>query len=112
MTTALLQLQASALQLHEQLAYPESGFRKQLLLEDGNCRYTLVCVAAGTDIAEHSTPRNATVQVLAGRGTLAISDQRIALEPGAFVVMPASEPHALHASEKLAFLLTFSAPAS
>ncbi len=112
MTTPLLQMQASTLQIHEQLAYPESGLRKQVLLKDGNCQYTLLCLAAGSDVTEHATPRNATVQVLAGRGTLTISDQPISLAPGVFAVIPASEPHALHASENLAFLLTFSAPAS
>ncbi|MGB7086139.1 MAG: cupin domain-containing protein [Phormidesmis sp.] len=112
MTTPLLQMQASALKLHEQLVYPASGLRKQVLLKDDNCQYMLMRLAAGTDIAEHSTPRNATVQVVAGRGALTISGQRISLEPGVFVVMPASEPHALHASENLAFLLTFSAPAA
>ena len=105
MTTPLLQLQASALQMHEQLAYPASGLRKQMLFKDDNCQYMLMCLAAGADVAEHSAPRNATVQVLAGRGALTISGQHISLEPGVFVVMPASEPHALHASENLAFLL-------
>lgn len=112
MTTTLLQMQVSALQLQEQLEYPESGLRKKVLLKDNHCQYTLMCLAAGTDITEHSTPRNATVQVLAGRGTLTINDQHVSLEPGLFVVMPASAPHALRASENLAFLLIFSAAAS
>ncbi|PZO12109.1 MAG: cupin domain-containing protein [Leptolyngbya foveolarum] len=107
MTTPLLQMQTSALQIHEQLEYPESGLRKKVLFKDDHCQYTLICLAAGADIAEHSTPRNATVQVLAGRGELTISGQHISLEPGVFVVMPANEPHALNASENLAFLLTF-----
>jgi len=105
MTTALLQMQASALQIHEQLDYPASGLRKKILLKDDHCQYVLMCLAAGTDIAEHSTPRNVTVQVLAGQGTLTIQEQPVLLSPGVFVVMPASEPHALHASENLAFLL-------
>lgn len=112
MTTSLLQMKASTLQIHEQLAYPESGIRKQVLLNDANCQYTLMCLAEGTDIAEHSAPRNATVQVLDGRGVLILSGHDISLEPGMFVVVPAKEPHALRASENLAFLLTLSAPAS
>lgn len=107
MTAPLLQMKTSALQIHEQLKYPESGLRKKVLFKDDRCQYTLICLAAGSDIAEHSTPRNATVQVLAGKGTLAISGQHISLQPGVFVVMPANELHALTASENLAFLLTF-----
>jgi len=104
-------MQASAVQIHEQFAYPASGIHKKVLFKDNNCQYTLMCLAAGTNIAEHSAPRNATVQVLAGRGVLTISGQHISLEPGVFVVMPANAPHALHASENTAFLLTLSAPA-
>lgn len=112
MTTTLLKMQTSALQIYEQLEYPAAGLRKKVLLKDNNCQYTLMCLAAGTDIAEHSAPRNATVQVLAGRGALTISGQRISLEPGIFIVIPASATHVLHASENLAFLLTLSAPTS
>ncbi|MGF1602947.1 MAG: cupin domain-containing protein [Thermosynechococcaceae cyanobacterium] len=106
--TTLLQMKSSALQIHDQLEYPESGVLSKVLLQDKNCQYTLFCLAAGTEIAEHTAARNATVHVLEGQGTLTLKGDAIALSPGTFVVMPAHAPHALKASENLAFLLTLS----
>lgn len=109
MAHTLLQMEPSVLQLHDPLEYPPSGILSKVLLQDDTCQYTLFCLAAGTEISEHTASRNATVQVLEGQGTLTLAGQPIALEPGTFVVMPAHTPHALQASENLGFLLTLSA---
>jgi quercetin dioxygenase-like cupin family protein len=108
MTATILPMQSASLQLHDHLEYPEAGVLSKVLLQDENCQYTLFSLAKGTDIAEHTSPRNATVHVLAGKGTLSLEGNDIALHPGVFVVMPAHAPHALYALENLAFLLTLS----
>jgi quercetin dioxygenase-like cupin family protein len=105
-------MQAAAISLQEQLEYPEAGILSKVILQDAHCQYTLFCLAAGTEIAEHTASRNATVQVLAGTGTLTLAGQTIPLITGTFVVMPAQAPHALQATNNLASLLTPSAPAS
>lgn len=79
-----------------------------MLMKDKDCQYTLFCLAATTEISEHISTRNATINVIEGRGLLTLSGQVIALEPGIFVFMPANSPHALKAEENLAFLLTLS----
>lgn len=96
------------IQLYDKLEYPEAGVLSKVLLKVATCQYTLFCLAAGTDISEHTSTRNATVQVLEGKGTLILEGQAIPLEPGMFVFMPANAPHALQAEENLAFLLTLS----
>ncbi|WP_313898039.1 cupin domain-containing protein [Nodosilinea sp. LEGE 07298] len=50
------------------------------------------------------------VQVLEGQGTLTLNGEDVELVPGRFVFMPANAPHALKATENLAFLLTLSDP--
>lgn len=95
-------------QWQEKIEYPHAGVLSKILLKDQACQYTLFCLAANTEIAEHTSTRNATVNVVEGRGLLTLSGQDIALEPGIFVFMPANAPHALKAKEKLAFLLTLS----
>ncbi|MBE9109234.1 cupin domain-containing protein [Nodosilinea sp. LEGE 07298] len=70
----------------------------------------IFCLARGTDIAEHTSTRNAVVQVLEGQGTLTLNGEDVELVPGRFVFMPANAPHALKATENLAFLLTLSDP--
>jgi quercetin dioxygenase-like cupin family protein len=108
MARTLLSMKAAALHLRDSLEYPESGVLSKVLLQDNHCQYTLFCLAADTEISEHTSPRNATVHVLAGKGRLTLAGETIDLEPGVFVVMPAHAPHALSAVENLAFLLTLS----
>lgn len=108
MTATLLSHQSSTLQLHQQITYPEAGVLSKMLLKDRVCQYTLFCLAAGTEISEHTSTRNATVQVIEGQGILVLAGQEIQLEPGVFVFMPANAPHALKTEANLAFLLTLS----
>ena len=95
-------------QLREQIEYPTNGVLSKVLLKDNNCQYTLFCLASGTEISEHTSTRNATVNVIEGRGILTLEGRNITLEPGVFVFMPANAPHALKTEESLAFLLTLS----
>jgi len=97
-------------QLKDKVEYAETGVLSKVLLKVPHCQYTLFCLAAQTDIAEHTSTRNAVVSVIEGQGTLTLAGQDIILEPGVFVFMPANAPHALTAETNLAFLLTLSDP--
>ncbi|MBD2355923.1 cupin domain-containing protein [Tolypothrix sp. FACHB-123] len=97
--------QALSIQIKEQIEYPHSGVLSKILLKDNVCQYTLFCLAANTEISEHTSTRNATIYVISGKGLLNLSGQEIVLEPGIFVFMPANATHALQAEENLAFLL-------
>jgi quercetin dioxygenase-like cupin family protein len=108
MSTTLLPLQSSSTQLKANIEYPQAGVLSKVLVKDSCCQYTLFCLAAGTEISEHTSTRNATINVLEGRGILTLEGQDIALEPGIFVFMPANAPHALKAEDNLTFLLTLS----
>lgn len=108
MTTTATPLASLVTQLQDKIEYAETGVLSKVLLKVPHCQYTLFCLAAGTDIAEHTSTRNAVVQVIEGRGTLTLEGQDIELKPGVFVFMPANAPHALNAPENLAFLLTLS----
>jgi quercetin dioxygenase-like cupin family protein len=108
MTTILQTIQPLVTQLKDKIEYAKTGILSKVLLKLPSCQYTLFCLASGTDIAEHTSTRNATVQVIEGEGTLTLNGQEIHLEPGVFVFMPANAPHALNAEQNLAFLLTLS----
>ncbi|MBD1887067.1 cupin domain-containing protein [Microcoleus vaginatus] len=108
MTTTLLSLQSSAIQLRDTIEYPAAGVLSKILVKDNNCQYSLFCLAAGTEISEHSSARNATVNVIEGKGILTLEGKDIVLEPGVFVFMPDRALHALKAEENLAFILTLS----
>jgi quercetin dioxygenase-like cupin family protein len=108
MTTVMQTSQSLIAQLKDKIEYAETGILSKVLLKLPYCQYTLFCLAAGTDIAEHTSTRNAVIQMIEGQGTLTLAGQEINLEPGVFVWMPANAPHALKADVNLAFLLTLS----
>ena len=93
--------------LNEQADYPETGARNKPLHKDEQTQHGLMCLAAGTTIAEHASPRNVTVTVVAGKGTLTLEGREIPLQPGVFIVMPANALHAVQTTDStLAFLLS------
>lgn len=95
-----------ATQLRSQIEYPTTGINRKKLIKTDQQTALVMCLAAGTKLSEHSTPRTVTVTVIDGLGVLTINEKKIDLEPGVFVYMPANTPHALQAVENLAFLHT------
>ena len=108
MTTSLLSPEATFTQLQDHIEYPQSGVLSKVILKDDACQYSLFCLAADTEISEHTSTRNATIHLVEGTGTLTLNGETIQLEPGVFVFMPANAPHALEATSNLAFILTLS----
>jgi len=94
--------------LQDLIEYPQAGILSKVLIKDNNCQYTLFCLAKDTELEEHTSTRNAAINVIKGKGTLILAGKEISLESGMFIFMPANAPHALKASENLAFLLTLS----
>ena len=94
--------------LQDLIEYPETGILSKVLLKDNNSQYSLFCLAAGTEIAQHTSTRNAFISVVEGSGNLNLEGKDIALTPGVFVFMPANAPHAVQAQENLAFVLALS----
>ncbi|BAY71595.1 cupin domain-containing protein [Anabaena sp. FACHB-709] len=108
MTNQKITHESLVIQLQEQVEYPRSGIKSQVIFQDTACQYTLFCLAATTEISEHTSTRNAAIHVLEGKGLLNLSGQDITLIPGVFILIPANAPHALKSEENLAFLLTLS----
>lgn len=98
----------TAIHWQEVIEYMPTGIKSKILLEDGNCRYTLLSLSAGKAIAEHTNPRNATVNVVEGEGIFTLLGKEIRLEVGVFIFIPANAPHAIQSLTELTFLLTLS----
>lgn len=94
--------------LQDLIEYPTKGILSKVLLKDNNSQYNLFCLAAGTEIDEHTSTRNALITVVEGTGNLNLEGKDIALAPGVFVFMPANAPHAVQAKDNLAFVLALS----
>lgn len=108
MTTTNTTISSFFFLLKERIEYPSEGVLSKVIFKDKACQYTLFCMAEGTNISEHTSTRNAVINVMEGTGILTLEGEDIQLEPGIFVFMKANAPHALKAEQNLAFLLTFS----
>jgi quercetin dioxygenase-like cupin family protein len=108
MTETIMSLKTTAIRWADIIEYPQTGVKSKILLEDGNCRYTLMLLGTGMQIAEHTNPRNATVNVIEGQGVLTLEGKELVLAAGVFIFIPAMALHSLAAATNLAFLLTLS----
>jgi nitric oxide dioxygenase len=88
--------------------FPASGIFSQVLLKDDNTQHSLICLAGGKKIDEHTSTYNAVIIVVEGSGNLILEGKDTPLAPGVFVFMPANAPHAVQAQENLAFVLALS----
>jgi quercetin dioxygenase-like cupin family protein len=95
-----------SISLHEVINYAKPGVNHNALVKDEKNQFSLVCLTAGSTLPEHTVPRSVSVTVIEGSGDLTLGEQKISLEPGVFVYIPANAKHALFASENLAFLHT------
>lgn len=68
-------------------------------------RQTVVALRAGTSMAEHESPGEATVLVLRGRVSLRSGDESWEGRPGDLIVIPPAR-HSVDASEDSVILLT------
>jgi quercetin dioxygenase-like cupin family protein len=91
--------------LNELMNFSKEGIFSTVLAKSDDYNYTLMCLAAGTDIDTHTSTKNGVVQVLKGKGIFKLFDKEIEMKPGIFIFMPKDAPHSLKADEDLAILL-------
>jgi quercetin dioxygenase-like cupin family protein len=84
----------------------EGGVVSRTLLKNASGSLTLFAFGAGEGLSEHSTPHEATAQILAGVATIRIADDEHTVRAGEILHLPAGVPHALHAPEDFVMLLT------
>ncbi|OGX27681.1 MAG: cupin [Omnitrophica WOR_2 bacterium RIFCSPHIGHO2_01_FULL_49_10] len=90
------------------MEFPKEGVFSKVLVKSEVSNHTLMCLAKGSDISEHTSTREAAVTVLKGKGTFVLNGENIKMEPGVFIFMPKDAPHSLSANEDLAILLSLS----
>ena len=109
MSNILISAERNFIQIKEHISYSSDGVVSKVIWKNDFSQKSLFCLAATTEISEHTSTRDATLQVIEGTGVLTLNDKNIALETGIFIFMPANAPHALKADSNLAFILTLSA---
>ena len=104
-------IQSAIKNLTEMMEFPREGVFSKVLVKTDVSNHTLMCLAKGSDISEHTSTREAAVTVLKGKGTFVLDGKNIRMEPGVFIFMPKDAPHSLSAEEDLAILLSISGTA-
>jgi nitric oxide dioxygenase len=92
--------------LLEIMEFPREGVFSKVIARGEVSNHTLMCLAKGSDITEHTSTREGVVTTLKGTGTFILDGNPIKMEPGVLIFMPKNAPHSLSADEDLAFLLS------
>ena len=85
--------------------YGEGSVVSRTLLNKKTGTLTLFAFDARQSLSEHTSPYDATVQVLEGEATLTIGGEKVKARAGELVIMPANVPHDVIAESRFKMLL-------
>jgi len=94
--------------LFKMAKFSKDGVLSKVLVKGKVSNHTLMCLAKGTEISQHTSTREGSITVLKGTGIFVLNSNKIKMKPGVFIFMPKNAPHSLTADENLAFLLSLS----
>lgn len=99
-------LKSKALDIADLIAYQEGSVVSREIIRKETGTVTIFAFDKGEGLSEHSAPFDALVQIIDGESIITISGKENHVKKGEMIIMPANEPHALHAVEKYKMLLT------
>ena len=91
--------------LADAVNYAEGSVVSKTLLDKKTGTLTLFAFDAGQGLSEHTSPYDATVQILDGEAEITIDGKPIIAKEGELVIMPANIPHSLKAQQQFKMLL-------
>jgi quercetin dioxygenase-like cupin family protein len=97
---------APALTIAEALDYQPHAVVSRVLLKRPTGNVTLFAFDSGEELSEHTCPYEALLHVLEGSSVVTIGGEPQTVVAGEAIVLPASVPHAVNASERFKMLLT------
>ena len=102
----MTQLNYQIKQLTDELAIPESGKQSIVVNDSPKTKVILFSFAAGSGLAEHVAPFDATIQIISGTAALTVGGQSVEGKPGTWIQMVAKTPHSIKAETPVVMLLT------
>lgn len=100
------ELKARTLKAENLIEYQEGAVVSREIIRKNTGTVTIFAFDKGEGLSEHTAPFDAMVQVIDGKAEIIISGNKNVLEKGDMIIMPANEPHALHALERFKMILT------
>ena len=87
----------------DQVVFSADGPKPKVLLESPHFKVVLVGLEPGQKIPVHPAPA-AVYHVLDGSGWITVAGERVAIEPGALVVVAEGAPRGFEARTRLVFM--------
>jgi len=87
-------------------AYQEGAVVSRTLLKRAGGTITLFAFDDAQGLSEHTAPFDAVAHVLEGEAEITIAGTPIKAAAGELVLLPANQPHAVHARTRFKMLLT------
>ncbi len=97
---------AEIFNLNDIVGYSDGGIVSKNVLKKEKGNISLFAFDKGEGLSEHTAPFDAMVQVIEGNAVITISGKDYHLAGGESIIMPANQPHKLHAAEKFKMILT------
>ncbi|MGA9189074.1 MAG: cupin domain-containing protein, partial [Methanosarcina sp.] len=94
------ELKARTLKVENLIEYQKGAVVSREIIRKGTGTMTIFAFDKGEGLSEHTAPFDAIVQVIDGKAEIIISGNKNILEKGDMIIMPANDPHALHAMER------------
>ena len=86
--------------------YQEGSIVSRTLLKRSGGTVTFFAFDAGQGLSEHTAPFDAIAHILDGEAEITIVGRAVQVAAGELVLLPANQPHALHARSRFKMLLT------
>lgn len=94
-----------ALELATGVEYASGAVVSKTILDKKTGTLTLFAFDKGQGLSEHTSPYDATVQIVDGTAELTVGGQPNMVTAGQLFIMPANVPHSLKAVERFKMLL-------
>ncbi len=91
--------------IKEMIEYPREGILSKEISKDDKLDLGLFCMAKGTVMGDHTSTKDAFVQVVEGDGVFNLEGEDIEMKEGVVIMMKADAVHSLRAKENTAFIL-------
>ena len=94
-----------SMELAGAIKYSKASIVSKTLLDKRSGSLTLFAFDAGQGLSEHTSPYDATIQVIDGEAEVRIAGKPARVKTGEMIIMPARVPHAVQAHRRFKMLL-------
>ena len=88
------------------IEYAEGAVVSKTIIKEPTGTITLFAFDKGQGLSPHTAPFDALIQVIEGKVTITVGDERAEMEAGEAIILPANITHAVGATESFKMLLT------